>query len=157
MKAKNKRHAAILDLIRDRNIETQDELTACLSAMNIKATQATVSRDIKELHLVKVLDKKTGGYRYEQRGVSASDNTILPVKTAGILRDGIVNINLAQNFVVIKCYVGMANAVCAALDAAVLPEIIGTIAGDDTIFIATASTESAVMLREDMQKLISGE
>lgn len=157
MKAKNKRHAAILDIIKDRSVETQDELTAYLSELNIKATQATVSRDIKELHLVKVLDKKTGGYRYEQRGTVVSENSILPVKTAGILKDGIVNINLAQNFVIVKCYVGMANAVCAALDAAALPEIIGTIAGDDTIFIATASAESAIMLREDMQKLTAGE
>ena len=155
MKAKNKRHAAILDLIRDKNVETQDDLTAFLSEMGIKATQATVSRDIKELHLVKVLDKNTGGYRYEQRGISDGTNAILPSKSSGILRDGIVSFSLAQNLVIIKCYNGMANAVCAAHDAARLPEIIGTIAGDDTIFIATASGESAVMLKEDMQKLIS--
>ena len=156
MKAKNKRHAAILDLIRDKNVETQDDLTAYLSEMGIKATQATVSRDIKELHLVKVLDKSTGSYKYEQRGISDGANTILPSKSSGILRDGIISFNLAQNFVIIKCYTGMANAVCAALDAAKLPEIIGTIAGDYTIFVATASGENAVMLREDMQKLISG-
>ena len=156
MKAKNRRHVAILEIIKDSSVETQEDITLRLLNMDIKATQATVSRDIKELHLVKVLDKNTNRYKYEQRMMSALDNPILPSKTIGILRDGIIHMNLARNLVVVKCYVGMAQAVCAALDTAHRAEIVGTLAGDDTIFIATESDENAEKLLSELSLVISG-
>ena len=146
MKHKNRRHVEILEIIKNNDIETQDELTQKLIAKGITATQATISRDIKELHLVKVL-QKNNKYRYEQRSSPAqSENSLTPSKTVGILNSSVLSMNFAQNIVVVKCYAGMANAACAALDAIGRPEILGTIAGDDTIFIATESTETAQSL-----------
>lgn len=156
MKAKNKRHTAILEIIKDSNVETQEDITLRLLNMGIKATQATVSRDIKELHLIKVLDKNTNRYKYEQRTVSMHENPILPSKTVSILRDGIIHMKVACNLVVVKCYAGMAQAVCASLDSAHREEIIGTLAGDDTIFIAAESEENAEKLLKDLTSVISG-
>lgn len=155
MKAKNKRHAAILELIKSSNVETQEDLALRLSEAGIAATQATISRDIKELHLVKGLDKNTNRYKYEQRS-SAVENPILTTKTVGILRDGIVRMNIAQNLLVIKCYSGMAQAVCEVLDGSDRSEIVGTLAGENTIFIATESEDAAVKLKEDLYLLVSG-
>lgn len=154
MKQKNKRHIAILGLIEKENIDTQDDLTKKLENMGIRATQATISRDIKELHLVKVMHENNK-YCYEQRGVTGSSNTIMPSKSINIIRESIIHINFAQNLVIIKCYAGMAQAACAALDAASHPEIIGTLAGDDTIFLATESKEQAQTLMLGLSSMLT--
>ena len=132
MKVKNRRHAKILELIGDNNIETQDELTLFLNASGFKTTQATVSRDIKELHLVKILTKDNV-YRYEQRDKASAATPHITAKSQGIMRDSIISLRTAQNLIVVKCYAGMAQAACAAIDTLGNEMIIGTIAGDDTI------------------------
>ena len=152
MKSKNKRHSAILELIKSSNIETQEELVLRLSQTGINATQATISRDIKELHLVKVLDKNTNRYKYGQQAPSSFEKNALPIKTVNIFKDGIVSVNTAQNLVVIKCYSGM---VCEVLDYSDRSEVIGTIAGENTIFVATASSETAEKLMRDLSLVIS--
>lgn len=153
MKLKNRRHAKILEIINDNNIETQDELTLFLNAAGFKATQATVSRDIKELHLVKILTKDNI-YKYEQREKAAVSSKAISAKSQAMMREGIVGISPAQNLVVVKCYVGMAQAVCAAIDSFDHEIIVGSIAGDDTIFLATVDNEAALELVTEIKTII---
>ena len=139
---KPKRHAAILQLISDYVINTQEDLLQRLRAAGYDVTQATVSRDIKELRLVKTLSED-GKYRYtvgmpEDRGAFAG-------KFYSILHD---------NFLVLKCYVGMAQAACAALDAMKWNGLVGTLAGDDTIFVLMRSASNASEMVTDLKKIL---
>ncbi len=147
---KSRRHAKILDIIGEYPIETQDELLNRLKADGFKATQATISRDIKDLRLVKTLGSD-GKYRY----VSASKNsTDMRTNFSSLFSSSVNSIDFAQNIVVIKTLSGMAQAVCAALDSIDYQAVVGTIAGDDTIFIACRSAELALSLTEDLKKLV---
>lgn len=147
---KTRRHARILDLISEYAIETQDELLNRLKAEGYKATQATISRDIKDLRLVKTLGSD-GKYKY----VSATKNsTDIRSNFSGLFSSSVNSVDFAQNMVVIKTLSGMAQAVCAALDSVDYPSIVGTIAGDDTIFIVCRSSDLAVNLTEELKKLI---
>lgn len=154
MKVKNRRHAKILELIKDNNIETQDELTLFLNASGFKTTQATVSRDIKELHLVKILTKDNV-YRYEQREKAGTAVPHITAKSQGIMRDSIISLRTAQNLIVVKCYSGMAQAACAAVDALDNEMIIGTIAGDDTILLVASDNASAETVKNDITSIIT--
>ena len=147
---KSRRHAKILDIITEYPIETQDELLTRLKNEGYKATQATISRDIKDLRLVKTLGSD-GKYRY----VSASKNsTDIRSNFSSLFASSVKSIDFAQNIVVIKTLSGMAQAVCAALDSNDYKAVVGTIAGDDTIFIACRSSQLAVNLTEELKKLI---
>ena len=147
---KSRRHAKILDIISEYPIETQDELLTRLKDEGYKATQATISRDIKDLRLVKTLGSD-GRYRY----VSASKNsTDIRTNFSSLFASSVNSIDFAQNIVVIKTLSGMAQAVCAALDSNDYKAVVGTIAGDDTIFIACRSSQLAVNLTEELKKLI---
>ena len=147
---KSRRHAKILDIISEYPIETQDELLTRLKNEGYKATQATISRDIKDLRLVKTLGSD-GKYRY----VSASKNsTDIRSNFSSLFASSVNSIDFAQNIVVIKTLSGMAQAVCAALDSNDYKAVVGTIAGDDTIFIACRSSQLAVNLTEELKKLI---
>lgn len=147
---KSRRHAKILDIITEYPIETQDELLTRLKDEGYKATQATISRDIKDLRLVKTLSSD-GKYRY----VSASKNsTDIRSNFSSLFASSVNSIDFAQNIVVIKTLSGMAQAVCAALDSNDYKAVVGTIAGDDTIFIACRSSQLAVNLTEELKKLI---
>ena len=147
---KSRRHAKILDIIAEYPIETQDALLARLKDEGYKATQATISRDIKDLRLVKTLGSD-GKYRY----VSASKNsTDIRSNFSSLFASSVNSIDFAQNIVVIKTLSGMAQAVCAALDSNDYKAVVGTIAGDDTIFIACRSSQLAVNLTEELKKLI---
>ena len=147
---KSRRHAKILDIISEYPIETQDELLTRLKDEGYKATQATISRDIKDLRLVKTLGSD-GKYRY----VSASKNsTDIRSNFSSLFASSVNSIDFAQNIVVIKTLSGMAQAVCAALDSNDYKAVVGTIAGDDTIFIACRSSQLAVSLTEELKKLI---
>ena len=147
---KSRRHAKILDIIAEYPIETQDELLTRLKDEGYKATQATISRDIKDLRLVKTLGSD-GTYRY----VSASKNsTDIRSNFSSLFASSVNSIDFAQNIVVIKTLSGMAQAVCAALDSNDYKAVVGTIAGDDTIFIACRSSQLAVSLTEELKKLI---
>ena len=147
---KSRRHAKILDIISEYPIETQDELLTRLKDEGYKATQATISRDIKDLRLVKTLGSD-GKYRY----VSAAKNSMdIRSNFSSLFSSSVNSIDFAQNIVVIKTLSGMAQAVCAALDSNDYKAVVGTIAGDDTIFIACRSSQLAVSLTEELKKLI---
>ena len=149
---KNKRHQRILEIIGQYPIQTQDELLLYLKNEGFAVTQATVSRDIKELNLVKV--RGTGGISCYQKHEVAAD---LPdgEKYAQIMRSSVIGVDYACNIVVIKCYTGMANAACAAMDALQLDDnIVGTLAGDDTILAVARSERNARLLCGDLRALL---
>jgi transcriptional regulator of arginine metabolism len=138
---KEERQAKILELICEEDVETQDDLIRKLQIAGFHVTQATVSRDIRELKLVKGASPR-GGYRY-----------ILPAKQSkstpdfsSSLTTSIVHVDYARNIVVVKTFPGMANAVAACIDSMHLTEIIGSVAGDDTILAVVRTDEEAEML-----------
>lgn len=156
MKHKNKRQTAILTVIKESDIETQTDLAIKLQMKGINATQATISRDIKQLHLIKVLNKETNKYRYEQRAeISREVDSPAKSRAMTMIRENVISLRSAQNLVVVKCYPGSAQAVGAAIDSYSHDEIIGTIAGDDTIFIATEDNYGASALVDRLSEAVS--
>lgn len=147
---KSRRHARILEIIAQRPVETQDELLNILRAEGYKATQATISRDIKDLRLVKTLGAD-GKYRYITAEKKTSD---LQSGFSSIFGSAITSIEPAENLVVIKTLGGMAQAVCASIDSLNFGSVVGTIAGDDTIFIACRSRQFASTVAEEIKKLV---
>jgi len=147
---KSKRHAKILELISNFEIDTQEELLRRLNENGFKVTQATVSRDIKELRLIKV--QGASGYKYSTN--VSKDTVDMSFKFHAVFSESVNSIDCAENIVVIRCYVGMANAACAALDSIEWNGVVGTIAGDDTIFCVTRNKQNAVELAEQLHKLI---
>lgn len=147
---KTKRHTRILELIAEYAIETQEELLHYLNESGFKVTQATVSRDIKELRLVKV--QAGDGYKYATG--AGLENTNISFKFHAVFSESANSIDYAENLVVIKCYVGMANAACAALDSVHWEGVVGTIAGDDTIFCVTRTKNDAAALAGQLTKLL---
>ena len=145
------RHAKIVELIGKYEIETQEELAEYLTKAGYQVTQATVSRYIRELKLSKV-QAESGKQRYvvfqSQEGLSD--------KYIRILRDGFLSMDMAQNILVIKTVSGMAMAVAAALDAIHFHEIVGCIAGDDTIMCAVRSVDDTILVMDKLRKLIAG-
>ncbi|MBQ2390629.1 MAG: arginine repressor [Clostridia bacterium] len=135
---KKQRHEAILKIINEKTVATQEELQNELRKAGFDTTQATVSRDIRELRLVKAADR-TGKHRYS---ISAHSEKTSP-KYEDIFASSVLSVTAAMNDIVIKCYAGMANAACAALDSMNFESIVGTLAGDDTIFVITSSEQSA--------------
>lgn len=132
---KSIRHAVILEIIKDQDIETQEELAEALSKRNIKVTQATVSRDIKELRLLKVLSDH-GGYRYAT--ADKTENS-LSERFIRIFNESVLSMNCANNLIVVKTIPGSANVTGEAIDSLHWPEIIGSIAGDNTVLVITSS------------------
>ena len=148
---RNKRHDAILSLINEKNIETQQDLTVALSELGFDVTQATVSRDIKELRLVKRLNND-GRYVYTQN-VSAADEDISD-KMSIIFNKSVVSVDFAINTIVIKTLAGMAQGAASALDAMHFPECLGSIAGDDTIFMLCRTSDEAQGVAEALNRMI---
>ena len=147
---KNARQVAILDIIGRQNVETQEELAAALRDRGITVTQATVSRDIKELRLVKVLSPE-GSYRYaaaEQGGTAMAD------RFRRLLSECLLSVNASENLVVVKTLNGSANAAAEAMDNLRQPEILGTMAGDNTIFVAVRSAADAPKVVEQLRGMI---
>ena len=136
----NRRHDAILSLIQEKNIETQQELTKALATVGFDVTQATVSRDIKNLRLVKRLDDN-GRYVYAQNTPGHKND--VAGKMSIILSESLVSIDYALNTIVIKTLSGMAQGAAAALDSMHNPEFLGSIAGDDTVIIIARSEAAA--------------
>ena len=150
---KYNRHAKILEIIENYEIETQDELVAKLREHGMDVTQATVSRDIKELRLVKVTNAD-GKARYK---AMSNDTNVISDRLLTILREGHVSIDYANNILVIKTLPGMAQAVASAIDSLVWSEIVGTIAGDDTIMIVTRAERIAEEMQERITSLLKGD
>ncbi len=146
---KSSRHSKILEIINEYPIETQDELLSRLKTEGYKVTQATISRDIKDLRLVKTLGSD-GKYRYTEAQASSSE---IRSNFDQLFLSSVVSMDFAQNIVVIKTLSGMANAVCAALDSTGNSAIVGTIAGDDTIFVACRTDEHARSLVSTLKQL----
>ena len=151
---KIKRHNKILEIIENYNIETQEELIEKLRLAGFDVTQATVSRDIKELHLYKTLTKDNK-YKYECSDARNDFRKSSSGKFYGIMRDSILSVDNAMNLVVVKCYSGMAQGACAAIDTLDNGEIVGTIAGDDTIFIAAKTVEAARSIVENINNILN--
>ena len=147
---KKKRQAEILRIISSNEVETQEMLLNLLKQKGYDVTQATVSRDIKELRLVKQMDKN-GVYRYVE-GKSETDEYLSKFTT--IFSHSVVSSDYAGNMVVIKCHVGMANAACAAFDNMEWEGLVGTIAGDDTIFALCRTEATAHELKESIDRIV---
>ena len=146
---KTKRQAKMLELIKKYEIETQEELSDYLEKEGYQVTQATVSRDIRELKLTKVA--MTGG---KQKYVALLEpNEDMAEKYGRVFQDGFASMDLAQNILVIKTVSGMASAVAAAIDAMAFGEIVGSIAGDDTIMCVFHSEEDAMRVMNRLRKV----
>ena len=144
------RHAKIIELIGKYQVETQEELAAYLTQEGFKVTQATVSRDIRDLKLTKI-PTEDGKQRYAVH--AKSDNT-LSDKYIRVLRDGFASMDMAQNILVIHTVSGMAMAVATALDALEFSEVVGTIAGDDTIMCAIRTVDDTMKVMEKINKMV---
>ena len=144
------RHAKIIELINKYHIETQEELAEYLNQEGFKVTQATVSRDIRDLKLTKI-PSENGKQRYAQHQHNENG---MSEKYIRVLREGYLSMDMAQNILVIKTVAGMASAVCAALDAMKWNEIVGSIAGDDTIMCAIRSVDDTVKVMDKISKII---
>ena len=147
---KTRRHAKILELIRERDIETQDELLRHLREAGFDVTQATVSLDIKELRLIKSLSG-SGRYKYSTGSDGSAD---MSSKFHSLFTDSALSVDYAMNMLVIKCMNGMAQAVCASMDAMYWKDFVGTLAGEDTILVVCRTEAAARKAMEELQKLI---
>lgn len=148
---KNLRKKAILDIIEANDIETQNQLIEALGSMGIDSTQATISRDIKELHLVKELTIE-GTYRY----ATAQSTELLnhSARLQAIFKECVTSYVHAQNIVVIKTLPGLASAACSAIDGMNIEKLAGSLAGDDTAFLAMQDSESAAKLCMEIEKML---
>lgn len=146
---KKNRHEAILSLIAQQDIGTQEELMQNLNELGYKVTQATVSRDIKYLKLIKT-PVASGQYKYSYVNNEAED---FSGKYYSILSHSVTSVDYAGNMAVVKCYAGMANAACAAMDNLEIENIVGTLAGDDTIFVLCRDERSAGEFKEYIEKV----
>lgn len=145
------RQGVIMDIIKTQNIETQNQLLEALAERGIKSTQATLSRDIRDLHLIKVAGP--GGIsRYAVTAAKESGDIELRLKT--ILKESMVSYDIAQNLLVIKTLPGLAPAACSALDNMGPAALIGTIAGDDTALLVMKDNASATELYHEIEQII---
>ena len=147
---KRARQAEILNIIQTEDVETQEQLLEELKARGYSATQATISRDIKELRLVKELSG--GGYRYassERKGLADSD-----MRLRNIFKEGVTAVDLAQNIVVVRTMPGLASAACSALDSMEIPGMVASLAGDDTGILIMWDNAAAERFNQEVHKLL---
>ena len=147
---KRARQAEILNIIQAVDVETQEQLLDELKARGFSATQATISRDIKELRLVKELSG--GGYRYassERKGLADSD-----ARLRNIFKEGVTSVDRAQNIVVVRTMPGLASAACSALDSMEIPGMVGSLAGDDTGILFMRENDAAERFNQEVHKLL---
>ncbi len=146
---KLKRQSKIIELINKNDIETQEELARLLQEADFSVTQPTISRDIRELKITKVMDGKKQKY-----ALLPDETPVVSEKLIRIFRDAVTHIDCSQNIIVIKTLDGMAMAVAAVLDSMENSEILGSIAGDDTVFCVIKSEKNAVKLIERLKEPI---
>lgn len=150
---KNARHTKILELIEQNSIDRQEELLRLLRESGFEVTQATVSRDIRELHLVKTATGD-GGFRY----VSSFEHDKprhKPGRFETIFRESVLKSDYAGNIVLVNCYSGMANAACEVFDSMVWTDVVGTLSGDDTFMVLMRSEEAALNLCGELRQYIA--
>lgn len=148
--ARSTRQSKILNLISSREIDTQEELVALLAQEGYNVTQATVSRDIKELGLIKAMSEK-GKYRYT---AAKSLDFKISIKLINVFREVVISIVVAGNLLVIKTLIGSANAAAMVVDNLNFSEVLGGVAGDDTFLLVTKDNTTANILSEKLQKII---
>ena len=144
------RQSKIIEIIQKNEVETQDELSALLEKDGFRVTQATVSRDIRELKLTKI---PTAGGRQKYAVITDAPEN-LSKKYERVLREGFLSMDMAQNILVIKTVSGMASAVCAAIDAMKMREIVGSIAGDDTIMCAIRTVDDTYAVMKKIRRIV---
>ena len=144
------RQSVIMEIINERDIETQNQLMAALAERGVKSTQATLSRDIRDMRLVKELGPK-GTYRYV--AAVKQDTPDLDQRLKKIFKESVVSYDLAQHILVIKTLPGLANGACSALDGMEIDGLVGTLAGDDTAFLAMKDNASAINLYKEIDQL----
>ena len=148
---KDARQKKILDIISSNDIETQNQLIDALRAEGVNSAQATISRDIKELRLVKELTPQ-GTYRYAApMGLDAVSHS---EKLQVIFKECVTSIACAQNIVVLKTLPGLAGAACSTIDMMGIPNVVGTLAGDDTAFVVMQDTTSCDLFGEELKKFL---
>ena len=147
---KTNRQSKIIEIIQKNEVETQDELSALLEKDGFRVTQATVSRDIRELKLPKI---PTAGGRPKYAVITDAPEN-LSKKYERVLREGFLSMDMAQNILVIKTVSGMASAVCAAIDAMKMREIVGSIAGDDTIMCAIRTVDDTYAVMKKIRRIV---
>lgn len=147
---KTVRQVAILDIIEKQEIETQEELASALNARGIRVTQATVSRDIKELRLLKVLTP-SGKYKYAT-GDRADNN--LTDRFIRMLAESLLSVSSANNLIVVKTLSGSANVAAEALDSMHWPEVLGTLAGDNTVLLIIRSNEETITVTSRIREMM---
>ena len=148
---KSTRQAMILELISQQDIETQNQMMEALKERGIKSTQATLSRDIKELRLVKELSPN-GSYRYVV--VNRDELSDFDIRLRKIFRECVISYDYAQNLLVLHTMPGLANAAASALDHMSVPELVGTLAGDDTVFLAMKTNEAASLFYLEIEAML---
>ena len=148
---KYKRHAEIINIINSYNVETQDELIEKLSEKGYEVTQATVSRDIRELNIIKIPTGKNS-FKY---AIPKSDPIRYDEKYQNIVRETILSVDVACNTIVLKTLAGMAQAAAAAIDALGWNEVVGCIAGDDTIFVMMRSEDKAIEYLDSFRNILN--
>ena len=147
---KKNRHDKIIEIINNHVVETQDQLACLLKQAGYDVTQATVSRDIRQMKLTKqVIEDGRQKYVY-----TTADPEVMHDKYVNVLKAGFVSMDVAQNILVIKTISGMAMALAAAIDALDMPEVVGCIAGDDTIMMAIKTNEEALEVMKYFEKLL---
>ena len=149
---KSKRQAKIMEIISTTNVETQEQLLQELHNAGFPSTQATISRDIKELRIVKELTS-FGTYRYTTAAREVPNSFLSRLNT--IFRESVVNFDYAQNMVVIHTLPGLANAAASALDAMHMSVMLGTLAGDDTAFVVMRDTNAAAAFCGEIKSLLN--
>jgi transcriptional regulator of arginine metabolism len=148
---KSARQAKILEIIAQQDIETQHQLMEALRAHGVKSTQATVSRDIKELRLVKEL---SGSGRYRYVAVGRDELVDYESRLRKIFRESVTSYAVAQNIIVIKTLPGLANGACSALDGMNIHDLVGTLAGDDTAFLAMRDNAAAERFCHEIEEML---
>lgn len=148
---KSQRQAKIMEIISTRNIETQEQLLAALQAEGFRGTQATISRDIKELRIVKELTS-LGTYRYTTSTNDVASTFSSRLNT--IFREGVVSFDYAQNIIVIRTLPGLASAAGSAIDAMNMNAVVGTLAGDDTVMVVMRDNNAAAILCGEIKSLL---
>ena len=149
---KNDRQSMILEIISRENIETQEQLLARLQERGITSTQATISRDIKQMHLIKE-PVGHGVYKYAVSGNRTKLNFAEKLRT--IFRESITSIDSAQNIVVIKTMPGLASAACSALDNMDITYMVGSLAGDDTVVVIMRDLQAAIGFCAEIRRLLN--
>ncbi len=150
---KFQRQAKILDLIEKQEIETQEELSEQLRLIGYATTQATVSRDIKELRLIKILSPQTGKYKYAVAATEVENS--FSTRLRNIFKECVTDINIAQNIVVIKTLPGLGQAAAMAIDAMRNQSVVGSLGGDDTVFIVMKDNDTAERFCTEARGMLS--